>query len=301
MQWNISDGTKEYGPFSSKQLREMALNGTITPQWNAKQTTSNEWVTCDRINGLLEGVLTIRPPTAAAALVAPVAFVAPVARVRTSVVHNRPAATNGLAICSIVVAVFGLVLFWLPFLGFAVSVAGLLIGGIAFVVAIFRGAGFVSSIVGCVIAGFAIYLTSSFWVKVVDTVKVAVADTSKVSDTAKAADTTVATMNEVSNAASESRSNYRPSSPASQYKDFFVASQPPRNIITMAKFTALKDGMSYSEVVGILGKPGEEMSRSSLGGTTTVMYMWKGNSFAGNMNAMFQDDEMVMKSQFGLK
>ena len=62
----------------------------------------------------------------------------------------------------------------------------------------------------------------------------------------------------------------------------------------------MSDGMSYGEVVNVLGAPGKELSRSSLMGTTTVMYSWEAPGFA-NMNAMFQNDRMISKAQFGLK
>jgi hypothetical protein len=71
--------------------------------------------------------------------------------------------------------------------------------------------------------------------------------------------------------------------------------------ITMDKFERLQDGMSYSEVKAILGQPGEQLSSSSLGGSTTVMYQWRAEEGFGNMNAMFQDDKMISKSQYGLK
>lgn len=69
---------------------------------------------------------------------------------------------------------------------------------------------------------------------------------------------------------------------------------------TMAKFNRLDTGMSYAEAVRILGGPGTELSRSDLGGITTVMYQWTGTGI-GNMNAMFQGDKLVNKAQFGLK
>jgi len=58
--------------------------------------------------------------------------------------------------------------------------------------------------------------------------------------------------------------------------------------------------MSYSEVRRIIGAPGEEVSRSDLAGLTTVMYSWI-NSNGSNMNAMFQNDELIQKAQFGLR
>lgn len=70
---------------------------------------------------------------------------------------------------------------------------------------------------------------------------------------------------------------------------------------TMAEYQAIRPGMSYSEVVAIIGGPGEELSSSDIAGISTVMYQWEGNGFAANMNAMFQDDRMVQKAQFGLR
>lgn len=72
--------------------------------------------------------------------------------------------------------------------------------------------------------------------------------------------------------------------------------------VTMAGFEQLQTGMSYSEAVAILGGPGKEISRSDLGGTSTVMYQWEAGGFSvGNMNAMFQNGRLVSKAQFGLR
>ena len=72
--------------------------------------------------------------------------------------------------------------------------------------------------------------------------------------------------------------------------------------VTMANYLRLDTGMSYREVVEILGEPGEEMSRSDLADITTVMYGWTASRWTGaNMNAMFQNDRLVTKAQFGLR
>ena len=71
--------------------------------------------------------------------------------------------------------------------------------------------------------------------------------------------------------------------------------------VTKAQYNALQDGISYRQAVRILGCEGEEMSSSEIAGYKTVMYMWEGEGFGGNMNAMFQNDAMVSKAQFGLK
>lgn len=70
--------------------------------------------------------------------------------------------------------------------------------------------------------------------------------------------------------------------------------------VTMENYGKLETGMSYEEVVAILGEPGEEISSNEIGGIKNAMYMWEADSFGGNMNAMFQNGELIQKSQFGL-
>jgi hypothetical protein len=67
----------------------------------------------------------------------------------------------------------------------------------------------------------------------------------------------------------------------------------------MAEYDQVQKGMSYEQVTSIIGTMGTEISRSDLARHTTVMYSWK-NANGSNMNAMFQDGELVIKAQFGL-
>jgi len=79
-------------------------------------------------------------------------------------------------------------------------------------------------------------------------------------------------------------------------------SEPTRAIspgITKAKYDQISAGMSYDQVREVLGESGEEMSRSEIANISTVMYIWK-NPGGSNMNAMFQNDSLVQKAQFGL-
>lgn len=87
----------------------------------------------------------------------------------------------------------------------------------------------------------------------------------------------------------------------------FAAGDPPPNEISMAKFLAIKAGMNEAQVVSIIGRPGEEISRNEtpgvpgvMGNLVTVMYGWS-NPDGSNMNAMFQDDKLLMKAQHGLE
>jgi hypothetical protein len=70
--------------------------------------------------------------------------------------------------------------------------------------------------------------------------------------------------------------------------------------VTIAEFNKLQSGMTYQQAVEIIGAAGEEMSRSDIAGYTTVMYAWK-NGDGSNMNAMFQNGELINKAQFGLR
>ena len=71
-------------------------------------------------------------------------------------------------------------------------------------------------------------------------------------------------------------------------------------VVSMAEYNQIRSGMSYSQVTDIIGD-GTEMSRSDMAGYTTVMYSWENPSGFGNMNAMFQNDRLIQKAQFGLE
>jgi hypothetical protein len=82
----------------------------------------------------------------------------------------------------------------------------------------------------------------------------------------------------------------------------FVMPQVPFQeapVVTRAEYDGLKEGISYSEAVSIIGVSGEELSRSDLAGISTVMYSWT-NANGSNMNAMFQNGKLITKAQFGL-
>jgi len=73
--------------------------------------------------------------------------------------------------------------------------------------------------------------------------------------------------------------------------------------VTLANFNKLQNGMSYAEVVAILGRDGTVLSESDIAGFHTVMYSWEADKgiLGANMNAMFQNGELVQKAQFGLQ
>jgi len=78
-------------------------------------------------------------------------------------------------------------------------------------------------------------------------------------------------------------------------------------IVDFEKYKKIENGMSYKKVVSIIGTEGEEMSKNKIDGIPkvmdsieTVMYQWV-NSNGSNMNAVFQNDKLIQKAQFGLK
>jgi GYF domain 2/Domain of Unknown Function with PDB structure (DUF3862) len=73
----------------------------------------------------------------------------------------------------------------------------------------------------------------------------------------------------------------------------------PPPVVTRQKYDQIHEGMTYQQVRNIIGSSGEELSESDIAGMTTVMYSWT-NSNASIMNAMFQNDRLISKSQFGL-
>jgi hypothetical protein len=92
-----------------------------------------------------------------------------------------------------------------------------------------------------------------------------------------------------------------PAAPAPSPTVLNVPLQSTNCIVSKAQFLALSAGMSYRQAVRALGCLGNEISRSEMLGTVTVMYSWKGSAWSGaNMNAMFQNDGLVTKAQFGL-
>jgi hypothetical protein len=76
-----------------------------------------------------------------------------------------------------------------------------------------------------------------------------------------------------------------------------IFDSPPT--VTSDEYNQIQEGMSYQQVCSIIGASGAEISRTDIGGYSTVMYQWT-NSNGSNMNAMFQNGELVSKAQFGL-
>ena len=75
--------------------------------------------------------------------------------------------------------------------------------------------------------------------------------------------------------------------------------------ITLEEFNKIETGMSYEEVVEIIGGEGTVLSESDITGDgqyKTTIYSWDGNGMLGaNANVTFQGGKVISKAQFGLE
>lgn len=79
-------------------------------------------------------------------------------------------------------------------------------------------------------------------------------------------------------------------------------SEATAELITLDEFNTIQNGMSYEEVVEIIGSEGEASSTATVGDITTSIYMWKGKgSIGANANVTFINNKVSAKAQFGLE
>ena len=80
-----------------------------------------------------------------------------------------------------------------------------------------------------------------------------------------------------------------------------------KQVVTLDNYLQIRNDMSYSQVVRIIGTDGVENSRNKIEGIpgvmdpiVSIMYTWTNGNGSG-MNAIFQNDKLFQKSQFALK
>lgn len=71
--------------------------------------------------------------------------------------------------------------------------------------------------------------------------------------------------------------------------------------ITIDQYNSIETGMTYDEVVALLGGEGTLLSDTELAGSTSQIYMWEGTSLGANANITFSDGKVVAKAQYGLE
>jgi len=73
--------------------------------------------------------------------------------------------------------------------------------------------------------------------------------------------------------------------------------------ITLEKFNQIQTGMTYEEVVEIIGEEGTVLSEVDMDigeEYKTIIYYWYGSDGISNSNITFQGNKVVAKSQIGL-
>lgn len=74
--------------------------------------------------------------------------------------------------------------------------------------------------------------------------------------------------------------------------------------ISLDEFNQIQTGMTYQQVVDIIGSEGTVLSETDIGEPQykTTIYTWEGSgSLGANANITIQDGKVISKAQFGLK
>ena len=75
--------------------------------------------------------------------------------------------------------------------------------------------------------------------------------------------------------------------------------------MTLEEFNKIETGMTYEQVVEIVGVEGTVLSETDITGNEqykTTMYSWDGDgSLGANANVTFQGGKVISKAQFGLE
>ncbi len=79
----------------------------------------------------------------------------------------------------------------------------------------------------------------------------------------------------------------------------------PRKIVTREQFDSIQTGMTYEQVVGIIGFEGtfdgERQEADDFGNVVNLHgYGWKNGAFGGFMNTVFADGRLIHKSEHQL-
>jgi hypothetical protein len=75
------------------------------------------------------------------------------------------------------------------------------------------------------------------------------------------------------------------------------------NGITLDEYNRIQSGMSYKDVVSIIGEYGTELGTADLGlgsELVTTIYVWYGSNGIANASITFQGDKVTIKTQLGL-
>lgn len=72
--------------------------------------------------------------------------------------------------------------------------------------------------------------------------------------------------------------------------------------VTLANYDRLGTGAAtYEDTTRALGSPGKVQSSAEMGGKKTATYSWKSDDESGQITAIFENERLISKSQYGLK
>ena len=71
--------------------------------------------------------------------------------------------------------------------------------------------------------------------------------------------------------------------------------------ITAEKYDQIEEGMSYDDVIGIIGGEGALLSKSEIEGMSAEIYAWYGEDGISNASITFSDGKVTAKAQAGLE
>lgn len=71
--------------------------------------------------------------------------------------------------------------------------------------------------------------------------------------------------------------------------------------ISLAQYNSIETGMSYDDVVNLLGGEGSLLSDTDISGSTSQVYQWNGASLGANATITFSNGKVMSKAQFGLE
>lgn len=75
---------------------------------------------------------------------------------------------------------------------------------------------------------------------------------------------------------------------------------PHPEYITNDEYDAIETGMTYEQVVEIVGGEGELTSESEVMGVVTKMVFWKADPYGANASVTFQDGKVFAKAKAGM-
>lgn len=106
-------------------------------------------------------------------------------------------------------------------------------------------------------------------------------------------------LNKLKQGSTDSSNRTVSSTPASS-GDGSTSDSPKSTALTMEKYNQIKNGMTYKQVVEIIGSEGTETMSSGEGKYKVTSYKWEGDNFQF-ITTVFMGDKLTSKVQANLK